>query len=65
MRAKTTSATFPPRGRASYFYDAYGNFLTRGWLIYDWRQENPQPFGSAVQKTWVVRRFLQLPCGRL
>ena len=35
-----------------YFYDAYGNFLTRGWLVYDWRQENPQPFGSAVQKTY-------------
>ena len=34
-----------------YFYDAYGNFLTRGWLIYDWRQENPQPFGSTVEKS--------------
>ncbi len=34
-----------------YFYDLYGNFLTRGWLIYDWRQENPQPFGSGVEKS--------------
>ena len=25
-----------------YFYDIYGNYLMRGWLIYDWRQENPQ-----------------------
>ena len=34
-----------------YFYDLYGNYLTRGWLIYDWRQDNPQPFGSSVEKT--------------
>ena len=40
-----------------YFYDVYGNFLTRGWLIYDWRQENPQPFGSAVHKTQQFRNW--------
>ena len=34
-----------------YFYDIYGNYLMRGWLIYDWRQENPQPFGNAVEKS--------------
>ena len=34
-----------------YHYDLYGNFLTRGWLIYDWRQENPQPFGSSLEKS--------------
>ena len=34
-----------------YFYDVYGNFLTRGWLIYDWRQSAPQPFGSTLEKT--------------
>ena len=34
-----------------YFYDVYGNYLTRGWLIYDWRQRNPQPFGSTLEKT--------------
>lgn len=34
-----------------YFYDIYGNYLMRGWLIYDWRQENPQPFGSTVEKS--------------
>jgi hypothetical protein len=33
-----------------YFYDAYGDFLTKGWLIYDWREENPQPFGSSLYK---------------
>ena len=34
-----------------YFYDLYGNFLSRGWLIYDWQQINPQPFGSTLTKT--------------
>ena len=34
-----------------WFYDVYGNFLTRGWLIYDWRQQNPQPFGSTLEKS--------------
>ena len=34
-----------------YWYDVYGNLLTRGWLVYDWRQENPAPFGSLVEKT--------------
>jgi len=33
-----------------YFYDFYGNFVTRGWLIYDWRQDQPQPLGSSVFK---------------
>ena len=34
-----------------YWYDAYGNLLTRGWLVYDWRQQNSAPFGSVVEKT--------------
>ncbi|MFH1570854.1 MAG: hypothetical protein ABIL09_22870 [Gemmatimonadota bacterium] len=34
-----------------YFYDLYGNYLTRGWLVYDWRQTAPQPFGSSLEKT--------------
>ncbi|HID09830.1 MAG TPA: hypothetical protein EYP17_00820 [Candidatus Latescibacteria bacterium] len=33
-----------------YFYDIYGNFVTRGWLIYDWRQEQPRQFGSSLYK---------------
>lgn len=35
----------------NYFYDVYGNFLTRGWLVYDWREEAPLPFGSSLEKT--------------
>ena len=31
-----------------YFYDFYGNFITRGWLIYDWRQDQPQQLGSSI-----------------
>ena len=32
------------------WYDIYGNYLTRGWQIYDWRQEQPLTFGSAILK---------------
>ena len=38
------------------WYDLYGNFVTRGWRIYDWRQEQPLDFGSGVLKN---RRFAQ------
>ena len=34
----------------NYIYDVYGNLLTRGWLVFDWRQQNPQPFGSLLTK---------------
>ena len=34
----------------NYIYDVYGNLLTRGWLVFDWRQQNPQPFGSLLRK---------------
>ncbi|MEW6754881.1 MAG: hypothetical protein AB1505_28450, partial [Candidatus Latescibacterota bacterium] len=34
-----------------YFYDYYGNFLTRGWLVYSWTQEHPRVSeGSQVLK---------------
>ena len=35
-------------GRAQY--DIFGNWVTRGWRIYDWRQEQPLAFGSTVFK---------------
>ena len=31
-----------------YFYDVYGNLATRGWLVYDWRQSQPQISESSV-----------------
>ena len=31
-----------------YFYDFYGNFIGRGWLVYDWRQDQPQQLGSSI-----------------
>ena len=34
-----------------YFYDFFGNLVTRGWLIYDWQQDRPQQFGSSILKT--------------
>ena len=33
-----------------YFYDLYGSFISKGWLIYDWRQDQPQQFGSVIFK---------------
>lgn len=33
-----------------YFYDIYGNFVSRGWLVYDWRQDQPRQFGSSLYK---------------
>ena len=30
-----------------FFYDVYGNFTTRGWLVYDWRQTQPLPFDAS------------------
>ncbi|MFH1567874.1 MAG: hypothetical protein ABIL09_07715 [Gemmatimonadota bacterium] len=32
------------------WYDIYGNYLTRGWQVFDWRQEQPLSFGSAILK---------------
>ena len=31
-------------------YDIFGNWLTRGWQIYEWRQQQPRSFGSTVLK---------------
>ena len=31
-----------------YFYDVYGNYVTRGWLIYDWRVESNTPQGNSI-----------------
>ena len=41
-----------PALEGEYFYDLYGRFLQRGWLIYDWRQDRPQAFeGSSILKS--------------
>ena len=40
-----------------FFYDLYGNYVTRGWLIYDWQQINPQPFGSTLTKSGLFRAW--------
>ena len=34
-----------------YFYDIYGNFLTRGWLIFNNSQARPQQFGNTLFKS--------------
>ena len=33
-----------------FFYDTFGNLATRGFLVYDWRQEQPLADGSSVFK---------------
>ena len=33
------------------FYDIYGNYITRGWEVYDWTQAHPAEFGSGVSKS--------------
>ena len=40
-----------------FYYDLYGNLLTRGWLIYDWQQINPQPFGSSLTTSGYFSRW--------
>lgn len=32
------------------FYDLYGNFITRGWKIYEWTVDQPRGFGSSIYK---------------
>ena len=34
--------------QGDYFYDVYGNFVTKGWLIYDWRQETNTAQGNSI-----------------
>jgi len=34
-----------------YFYDVYGNFLTRGWLIFNNSQTAPEQFGNSLFKS--------------
>ncbi len=31
-------------------YDPLGNYISRGWTIYDWTETNPLSFGSAIKK---------------
>ena len=34
-----------------HFYDFFGDYISRGWLVYDWRQSQPTEAGSAVFKS--------------
>jgi hypothetical protein len=34
-----------------YFYDIYGTYITKGWLVYDWTQTQPSQGGSNLFKT--------------
>ena len=46
--AKDYYRRYVDRGQEGYyFYDPYGDLITRGWLIYDWRQTQPLTSGSS------------------
>ena len=34
-----------------YYYDLYGNLITRGWLVFNNSQTQPRQFGSSVLKS--------------
>jgi hypothetical protein len=38
----------------SPFYDVYGNYITQGWMVYDWTEDYPSDNGSSIAKD---RRF--------
>ncbi|MYK39628.1 MAG: hypothetical protein F4049_05350, partial [Gemmatimonadetes bacterium] len=38
------------RLEGDYYYDLYGNFVTRGWLVFNNSQSQPKQFGSSVLK---------------
>ena len=40
----------PTALQGDYFYDFFGDYVNRGWLIYDWRQDQPQQEGSSIFK---------------
>lgn len=33
------------------YYDPFGNYIARGWSIYDWTENNPQRQGSGIYKS--------------
>ena len=35
----------------SRYYDPFGNYIARGWAIYDWTENNPQRQGSGIFKS--------------
>ena len=34
----------------SPFYDIYGNYITQGWLVYDWTEDYPEDNASLITK---------------
>ncbi len=35
----------------SPFYDVYGNYITKGWMLFDWSEDYPQDNGSIITKS--------------
>jgi hypothetical protein len=34
--------------QGQYFYDFFGEYVSRGWLLYDWRHDQPLQEGSSI-----------------
>lgn len=41
----------------NYFYDIYGGFITKGWLVFDWSVSEPEATGSRLLKTSQYGQF--------
>ena len=60
----TFCATSAPSLEGDVFYDGFGSLITRGWLIYDWRQVQPriaessQIFKASQYMRWFNRQLL-------
>ena len=39
------------------YYDMYGNYVVRGWRIFDWTQEQPSQYGSQLYKSPTYRSW--------
>ena len=37
--------------QGDHFYDFFGSYISRGWLVYDWRNSAPGDEGSAIFKS--------------
>jgi len=37
-----------------YCYDMFGNFVTQGWMWYNWRHQQPHLFGSSIKRGGMI-----------
>jgi len=47
-----------PNQRGDYFYDLFGNYITQGWVWFDWTQTQPMQFGNSLLKSGALGGLL-------